>query len=235
MEDDFFSNWYLLRHTYNYIPKRLFRKTLSNLMQSVSADRVLDVGCGRSPYQELFPDSTYIGLDLSTRFDPPVVAKGQRLPIRSDSIDFVFCSEVIEHVFEFRDVIQEIRRVLRDDGKLLLTAPMGWGLHKEPHDFWRFTPHGLRQVLEEEEFEIEKVKKIGGGCSLYGGRFVEETAVKIHNTWLPQWLPHKFRRGTSFAFSIPFSLLFAGLAKLFDNVYQSDYISTAVLAVKEGE
>jgi ubiquinone/menaquinone biosynthesis C-methylase UbiE len=60
---------------------------------------------------------------------------GQYLPIKAESIDFVLCSEVIEHVPEPVELVQEAWRILKDGGILVLTAPSTFKLHMEPHDY----------------------------------------------------------------------------------------------------
>jgi SAM-dependent methyltransferase len=50
-------------------------------------------------------------------------------------------------------VLAEAWRVLRPGGVLLLSAPFFWPLHEEPHDYYRYTRHGLQHLLEQAGFE----------------------------------------------------------------------------------
>ena len=49
-------------------------------------------------------------------------------------------------------MLEEFRRVLRPAGKLRMTAPLVWYLHEEPYDYYRYTSHGLRFLLERAGF-----------------------------------------------------------------------------------
>ena len=69
--------------------------------------------------------------------------------------------------------------MLRPEGWVILTAPMSWGLHYEPYDFWRFTPYSLRRILEYRGFQVVRVEKVGGLFSLMGSRLVEGIGLEM--------------------------------------------------------
>src|SRR5882724_916674 len=105
--------------------------------------RLLDFGCGRKPYRNLFPHITeYIGIDIEqmTGHDHSlsqvdVFYDGKTIPFGDNSFDAVFCSEVLEHVFTIDDILTELHRVLKKDGTMLLTIPFCWNEHEVPYDF----------------------------------------------------------------------------------------------------
>jgi ubiquinone/menaquinone biosynthesis C-methylase UbiE len=78
------------------------------------------------------------------------------LPIREASLDCVLCTEVLEHVRDPATALQEIARVLRGGGYLILTVPFLVELHEEPEDYYRYTSHGLAYLLREAGFEVER-------------------------------------------------------------------------------
>ena len=51
------------------------------------------------------------------------IEDGENLPLENNSIDFVFSSEVIEHIYDIENAFLEISRILKPGGKLLLTTP----------------------------------------------------------------------------------------------------------------
>jgi len=55
-------------------------------------------------------------------------ASALRLPIKNSQIDIVLCLDLIEHVKEDSGLIKEISRVLKKDGKVILTTPMQEGV-----------------------------------------------------------------------------------------------------------
>lgn len=150
--------------------------------------RILDLGCGegrhalsawlRAPVQ-------VIGIDLSLQdlatarqraaeFQHQPGADGHRLglvagsalqlPLANASIDGVICSEVLEHVFDYSAVIDEIHRVLRPGGWLAVSVPRAWperlcwwlsdSYHETPGGHIRiFGGHELPQRLRAAGFQ----------------------------------------------------------------------------------
>ena len=121
--------------------------------------RVLDAGAGEAPYRELFAHCDYVTADwensphaLASASD--IVGSLEALPVAARSFDAVVSTQVLEHVAEPLLVLRELHRVLRPAGKLYLTVPFVGELHEEPHDFFRYTPHGLRHLLTSAGFQV---------------------------------------------------------------------------------
>jgi SAM-dependent methyltransferase len=68
-------------------------------------------------------------------------------PIASESIGLVLNLESLEHLPYPQRAIDEIHRVLRPDGLLILTTVMHFKIHRAPKDYWRFTPDGIELLL----------------------------------------------------------------------------------------
>ncbi|MCP4249344.1 MAG: class I SAM-dependent methyltransferase [bacterium] len=133
---------------------------------------LLDVGCGRRPYVNMFPNvRRYFGVDL-TAMGANLLGNGQQLPIQSGSVDAVLSNQVIEHTPEPDELVNEMHRILTNGGLLFLTAPQMCRLHGEPHDYFRFTKWGLRHLLEKHGFEIETLEPQGGGMRALGAHLV---------------------------------------------------------------
>ena len=141
--------------------------------------RLLDVGCGEKPYAawfEPFVDS-YIGVELAATFAATaaggraradVVYSGGTLPFRDGAFDTVLSVQVLEHTARPGALVAEMSRVLARDGLLILTAPFQFRLHEQPHDFFRFSPHGLRQLCEAAGLEIIETQAQGSLWSVIG-------------------------------------------------------------------
>lgn len=121
---------------------------------------VLDVGAGAQPYRPLIPASaTYRAIDSVIArdgfgYDVPDTEyfEGERWPIEDASVDLVLATETLEHIPDPAVFLAEARRVLRPGGRLLLTVPFAARWHYIPHDYWRFTPASLRDLLEAAGF-----------------------------------------------------------------------------------
>ena len=126
--------------------------------------RVLDVGCGNRPYEQLFDASEYVGLEIDTPENrltktADVYYSGTVFPFEPNSFDSVVCNQVFEHIFEPEAFLREIGRVLKNQGRLLLTVPFVWDEHEQPRDFGRYSSFGLRALLSRNGFEVLELRK----------------------------------------------------------------------------
>lgn len=132
---------------------------------------VLDAGAGEAPFRELFAVCRYVTSDWAESVHPgasssDVIAPLDDLPLPSASFDAVLCTQVLEHVPDPFAALAELRRVLRPGGSLLVTVPFVGELHEEPYDFFRYTPHGLRSMLDAAGFESVRVGQLGGAFTV---------------------------------------------------------------------
>jgi SAM-dependent methyltransferase len=116
------------------------------------------------PYETLFTESAsvYIGIDhpvtqkgsygLLTRAD--ILSDSARFPLDNSSFDTVVCTQVLEHVSDPFAKVSEIARVLKPGGTALISVPCAWPLHEVPHDYFRYTEFGLKNILEEADLKI---------------------------------------------------------------------------------
>jgi SAM-dependent methyltransferase len=122
---------------------------------------VLDVGAGAQPYRPLLPgDARYRAIDVAMAaeafgYDLPDTQyfEGDRWPIEDGSVDVVLATETLEHVPEPAVFLAEARRVLRAGGRIVLTVPFAARWHYIPHDYWRYTPSSLDNLLRQAGFE----------------------------------------------------------------------------------
>jgi SAM-dependent methyltransferase len=147
-----------------------------------TTDRVLDLGCGNSPYATLFPNR--MCLDIRRRVGAAVVGDAHSLPFVTGAFDLIISTEVLEHALEPQRMIDEIRRVLRPGGRVLLTTRFIFPLHDVPGDYYRFTNYALMHLfrdwsstsVEAEATTFETIgvllRRLAAQCELRGGRVV---------------------------------------------------------------
>jgi glycosyltransferase involved in cell wall biosynthesis len=130
--------------------------------------RIADVGAGSAPFRELFSHADYLTVDRAqslhgdaSNFD--VVASAEAIPLDSESLDAVLCTQVLEHLPEPEQALSEFCRLLRPGGRLFLTAPLVWEEHEKPYDFFRYTRSGLEHLLGKAGFE--QIELAGRGDS----------------------------------------------------------------------
>ena len=149
---------------YHYLWQNL-DAACSQARQSTADTRatLLDIGCGRKPYADLFPGWRHIGINSSADdAAPDIIGDAMRLPLTPCVADVVLCTQVLEHVPRPWELVAECCRVMKPGGYLVLTAPFYWPLHEEPHDFFRYTKYGLQSLVQEAGLEVVSLKADGG-------------------------------------------------------------------------
>jgi SAM-dependent methyltransferase len=155
----FHPQWHVSRYSQQIV--KYVREHVSGL--------ILDVGCGRMEISRMLTPGRhhYVGLDYpATSIEwygtrPHVYADGERLPIRSASVDVVLALNVLEHLRDPFACLTEIRRVLKDGGRCLLEVPFLYPIHDAPRDFSRWTQYGLEELLREHALSPESIVPFG--------------------------------------------------------------------------
>lgn len=178
----------------NYINRRAIHDGLKRHAPALKGD-LLDFGCGAKPYRSLFDVDRYVGVDLDQneghdlpRDKTDFFYDGTSLPFEDDTFDSVYSSEVFEHIFNLPQILQEISRVHKRGGLLLVTMPFVWPEHEMPNDFGRYTSAGARSILETAGYEIVE-HSTGPGFFL---TLVQLTAAYAYRALLPKSNTLKF-------------------------------------------
>jgi ubiquinone/menaquinone biosynthesis C-methylase UbiE len=141
--------------------KKITRKNLDKFLKAYATEkRVLDVGSGGSNYNRFFPNR--VTVDINPDKKPDVIADAHNLPFKDQEFEIVLCTEVFEHVKNPFKVEEELWRILKSGGTLILTTRFIFPIHDAPNDFWRFTKYGLRLLFNRWEIVelIEETKTL---------------------------------------------------------------------------
>lgn len=128
--------------------------------------RILDAGAGAGPYQKLFEQAQYESADIA-KFDKhymplTYVCDLAHLPVEDSRFDAVLCTQVLEHVYQPREVVTEFNRVLRPGGELWITVPLFFEEHEVPYDFFRYTRFALASILSDSGFDVRSIEWLEG-------------------------------------------------------------------------
>lgn len=130
-----------------------------------SGSTVVDLGCGDAPYQSLLTagGANYIGCDIQmgSHVDLNIDDQG-RTPIPTATANCVASFQVLEHVWDLDRYLGECRRLLAEDGLLILSTHGNWLYHPHPTDFRRWTLDGLLRELTSRGFSIVETWPIVG-------------------------------------------------------------------------
>ncbi|MFN7954520.1 MAG: methyltransferase domain-containing protein [bacterium] len=118
--------------------------------------RAWDLGVGVPPLAA-DPGRALATLDRDLAARPDVVADLESLPFASGALQAALLVAVLEHVDRPARVLGEIARVLAAGAPLYVWVPFLHEVHLYPVDRWRFTPDGIRELLEDAGFVTEHV------------------------------------------------------------------------------
>lgn len=159
-------------------PELSFADVKSIREELPGARRVVDIGCGRGGFVDAWrrEQGDALGLDNNlaaaricrAQSLPMVLADAERLPFADSSLDVVRAKEIIEHLWNPRTMLLEIRRVLRPGGLFLSRVPSNYSALYPIGNFWDDYTHvrplsrlGLRRLLEDTGFQVTSI----AGCT----------------------------------------------------------------------
>lgn len=156
----------LSRHDSYYLHYLSLIKDLKYAIDKYSRDRLLDIGCGNKPYENLFKGKVtqYFGCDIiqSSLNKADLICEATNIPLVDASFDTIFSTQTIEHIADHQSFINESFRLLKPGGYFIISGPMYWPLHEEPYDYFRFTKHGYKYILEKAGFDVIEILSNGG-------------------------------------------------------------------------
>jgi SAM-dependent methyltransferase len=130
---------------------------------------VLDMGCGKVPlyeaYRPFVDRVTCIDWSASPHDTCHVDQQcdlSQPIPFDVARFDTVILSDVLEHLPNPTLAISEAARVLAPGGHLLINTPFFYGIHEQPHDYYRYTGYALKKLVESAGLTLVRLEPIGG-------------------------------------------------------------------------
>lgn len=148
-------------------------KAYEKIIRQYSQGILLDLGCGTVPYYKIYKEqvdeiicidwvnSHHENIHLDYNAD---LNKG--IPLHDNSVDTILLTDVLEHISKPHILIEEISRVLRNGGKLILGVPFMYWLHEVPFDFHRYTKYQLVELCENNSLNILFLEEVGGALTI---------------------------------------------------------------------
>ncbi len=154
--------------------------------------KILDIGSNggvlTSRLAGLFPQAQVVGIDVyeeavkhAQSRHPAIafrVADAQKLPFKEKEFDLIFCLETLEHIVLPAKALSEMKRCLKDSGRIVISMDSGSSLFSliwffwtrfgrgrvwDGSHLWKFDRQKLKKMILEEKFviESEKVSHLG--------------------------------------------------------------------------
>jgi SAM-dependent methyltransferase len=147
----------------------LMRQSISRFGQTVSHtkgfSRCVDVGSGTAPLKAAITRSLkvdhYYSIDIAPSDVTNVVSDACALPFADNSVDLILSSEVLQGIDDHKRALDEMVRILRPGGLIIVTFPFNFG-ECDFRDFRRWTLFGMSSELEQLGCSVNKADPRGG-------------------------------------------------------------------------
>lgn len=154
MKKLFGSIYYLtfVRFSKLFSRKNLNKFLINSIKKYNSSDKtILNIGAGGKIDSILRKNTVkFQSIDIDPKRKPDYVLSIEDLnTIKENSIDIIFCIEVLEHVQNPFKAIEEIKRVLKKGGVIIASTPFLHPIHDEPYDFYRYTKYGIEHMFKD--------------------------------------------------------------------------------------
>jgi SAM-dependent methyltransferase len=168
---------FLRRHVLHF--ESAIDDSLAKFSGSLAAGaRVLDAGAGERVHARYFEGQRYIAVDLAVgdaawnygKLD--VIADLTELPFRGGCFEACINIVTLEHISEPACAVRELERTLAPGGRLLMIVPHEWEVHQSPHDYYRYTRHGMAYLLAKAGFTEYTIEPVGGYFRLLSRRLL---------------------------------------------------------------
>jgi len=115
---------------------------------------IVDNGCGANLLKMFIPEGKILSFDVSVNHNSfyPVdgIINGEQLPFKKESIDLFVSTNVLEHVTNPENYLLEMKRTLKEDGRIIITVPAPWWHASKllsPHPQLSYLLHILKNPL----------------------------------------------------------------------------------------
>lgn len=194
---DWFDKTYRLRGNSYLRPKQAYYIFLK-LLEVNKGQQILDVACGLGRLLEVALERELqpTGIDISKvaiehcrkklPSVPSYIGNAEDLPFENQKFDYVTCLGSLERMLDRDKVLQELKRVLKNNGTicLLVRNSNSWK--------WRFIKKPLGLVNKQGNQDAMSLEQWTG--------LLEKNGLKVINTYCDQWPLMKFKIVSSFGF-----------------------------------
>ena len=177
------------------------------------------------PYKEFFLQyvDKYIGVDWTKTLHnskADVISNlNEKIKLPDDYADTIVSLSVMEHLCEPQIFLNESYRILKDGGIMILQVPWMWWIHELPHDYFRYTPYGLKYMFEKAGYKDIHIQPTSGFFTMW---FLKMNYFSL------KWIKgSKIRRSFTRGLLIPFWYLSQKLAPWLDSKHRGWSLESA--------
>lgn len=150
----------------------LKRRRYAAVVEEIAGDKrlVLDIGCGEGGFKNFLPKTaSYFGLDVKSNKNKNIfacdVTKGFPLKVSNMKFDYIISLAFVEHIKDVASFLGRCKKVLKDDGKIVITTPHPIG--RKVHEIGAALGLFSKEAAEEHEKFLNK-RDLDKICSIVG-------------------------------------------------------------------
>jgi 2-polyprenyl-3-methyl-5-hydroxy-6-metoxy-1,4-benzoquinol methylase len=153
-----------------------------NKYQHKSRSDILDIGCNIGVFVKSASDKGFKAIGIDTDREAIEIGKQKfktdlrigsidQIKFSANSFDYIVLSHTLEHIEKINSLLQEIKRIIKTEGYLIIIVPnieslpvkiqkirqKFWYGYDFKHHVWHFTPKTLQDILTKAGFIIVEV------------------------------------------------------------------------------
>lgn len=166
------SEFHSNKKSYNWLIYDISDKWLESYSKYYKGTLV-DLGCGEAPHKNYFLQyaDEYIGVDWTKTLHnskADIISNlNKKIELEDNFADTIISLSVMEHLCEPQIFLNESYRILKNDGTIILGVPWMWWIHEAPHDYFRYTPYGLKYMFEKAGYKDIQIQPTTGFFTMW--------------------------------------------------------------------
>ena len=103
---------------------------------------------GFADLRPMFPGRKFIGADMRQGPGVDIVLDLAKIDLPAECAGTVLLLETVEHVEYVSKALEEVYRIIKPGGILVMSSRLDFPIHAYPNDYWRFTPEAFKSLLK---------------------------------------------------------------------------------------
>jgi SAM-dependent methyltransferase len=162
------------------------------LKQETLRGKTIDIGGGKNAsyisFMQQESDVSFETFDIKAG-DNHINFETDKLPAKNGQYDRVLFLNVMEHIFNYQHIANEVVRITKPGGKLIGFVPFLMWYHPDHSDYFRYTHEALEKIFTEAGATEIKIEALGGGPFVAAAQMM---ILSIPFRWLRVLLFAKF-------------------------------------------
>lgn len=166
----------LFEKVYHFIKRKAIRDKVS-LISKLQPQKgtLLDIGAGTGDFLQEAKNQNWLctGIEPNEKAKNIAMSKGvsfvaDLMSLENHSFDVITMWHVLEHVPDLEQQIQELKRLLKPNGTILIAVPnyksfdaqhygKFWAAYDVPRHLWHFSKTAIEKLFERENMKLTKV------------------------------------------------------------------------------